>query len=98
MTNTVRYTIDRVLSEIFFDQRSSKYVTYADSISSKSEINQWYLIAFPFQNMIPTKTRYKTLNEEFLAIIQAFKNWRYNLDSCKYKILIITNYITFGNS
>ena len=42
--------------------------------------------------MIPAKTWYKTYNNEFLAIVESFKIWKYYLEDCKYKIFIFTNY------
>ena len=42
--------------------------------------------------MIPVKTCYKTHNTELLAIVKAFKNWRHNLKSCQYKVLVLTDH------
>ena len=42
--------------------------------------------------MIFAKTRYETHNGKFLAIVKAFKIWRYYLENCKYKMLVLTNY------
>ena len=42
--------------------------------------------------MIPDKTRYKTHDSEFLAIVKAFKTWRHYLEGCKYKVLLLTNH------
>ncbi len=61
-------------------------------ISSKSKIGQWYLIGFFSQKMIPTETRYKTHDHELLAIIEAFKTWRHNLEGCKYKVFVLIEY------
>lgn len=36
-------------------------------------LNQKHLIAFFFQNMIPTKTCYKTYDNKLMAIIEVFK-------------------------
>ena len=54
--------------------------------------NQWYSVVFFSRKMIPTETRYKTHNEKLLAIIKAFKTWKYYLKSCKHKVLIFTDY------
>ena len=35
---------------------------------------------------------YKTHNGELLAIVEAFKSWRDNLESYNYKVLVLTNY------
>ncbi len=42
--------------------------------------------------MIYVETQYKTHNQEFLAIVEAFKTWRHYLKSCKYQVLVFTNY------
>ncbi len=67
-------------------------MTHEDPISSKSEIGQWYLVAFFFQKMIPAETRYKTHDQELLAIVEALKTWCNYLKGCKYKVLILTDY------
>ncbi len=66
-TNTLRYAISGVLSQMIsdhLDQLSSDYVTHKnlDPISSKSEIGQWHSIAFFSQKMIPAETWYETHN------------------------------------
>ena len=45
----------------------------------------WYLIAFFSQKMITTKTRYESHNGKLLAIVKAFKTWRYYLESSQIK-------------
>ena len=45
--------------------------------------------------MIPAETQYKTHNSELLAIVEAFKTWRYYLEGCKHKIFIFTDYNNF---
>ena len=42
--------------------------------------------------MIPAKTQYKIHNNELLAIVEAFKIWRYYLESCKHKVFMFTNH------
>ncbi len=42
--------------------------------------------------MILAETRYKTHNQELLAIVQAFKTWRHYLKGCKYEVLIFTDH------
>lgn len=65
---------------------------YKDSFSSNSKIGQWYSVAFFFQKMIPTKTWYKTHNQELLTIVEAFKTWCHYLEGCKYEILIFIDH------
>ena len=42
--------------------------------------------------MIPAKSRYKTHDGELLAIVKAFKIWQHYLESCKHKVLVLTNH------
>lgn len=42
--------------------------------------------------MIPAETKYKTHNQELLAIIEAFKTWRQYLKGYKCKVLIFIDY------
>ena len=42
--------------------------------------------------MILAKTYYEMHNTELLAIVEAFKNWRYYLEGCKYEVLWLTNH------
>ena len=42
--------------------------------------------------MIPAETRYKTHDAELLAIVKAFKTWRHYLESCKHKVLVLTDH------
>ena len=42
--------------------------------------------------MISTKTWYKTHDGELLAIIEVFKTWKYYLECCKHKVLVLIDY------
>ena len=42
--------------------------------------------------MIPAEAWYETHNGKLLAIVEAFKTWRYYLESCKHKILVLTDH------
>ena len=42
--------------------------------------------------MIPTETRYKTNDNELLAIVEAFKTWRHYLEGCKHEVLVLTDH------
>ncbi len=42
--------------------------------------------------MIPAETRYETYDEELLAIVEAFKTWRTDLEGCKHEILLLTDH------
>ena len=53
---------------------------------------QWHPVAYFSQKMIPAETRYKTHDGELLAIVEAFKTWRYYLEGCKHEVLVLTNH------
>ena len=42
--------------------------------------------------MISAETCYKTHNGKFLAIVEAFETCRHYLESCKYKVLVLTGH------
>ena len=69
------------------DYRSSDYIV--------TGLDQWHPVAYYLQKMIPAKTWYITYNNEFLAIIKAFKIWWHYLKNCKYKFLILSKYNNF---
>ncbi len=93
-TNASRYAIGGVLNQMTSDQHSSGFVTHKDPNSDfpKSEIGQWHPVAFFSRKIISAETRYKTHDQELLAIIKTFKTWRYYLESCKYKVLVLTDH------
>ncbi len=45
--------------------------------------------------MISAETRYKTHNQELLAIVKAFKTWGHYLEGCKYKVLVLNDHHNF---
>ena len=45
--------------------------------------------------MILAKTRYKMHDSKLLAIVETFKTWKHYLESCKYKVLVLTDYNNF---
>ena len=42
--------------------------------------------------MIPTETWYETYKGELLAIIEAFKTWKYYLEGCKYEVFVLIDH------
>ena len=42
--------------------------------------------------MILAQIRYETHDGELLAIVEAFKTWRYYLEGCKHEVLVLTDY------
>ena len=91
-TDVSSYAIGRVFSQMTLDQHFSGHVTYKNPNFSKSEIGQWHLVAFFCWKIIPVKTRYKTYNQELLAIVETFKTWRHYLKGCKYEVFVFTDY------
>ena len=41
--------------------------------------------------MISAETRYETHNGELLAIVEAFKTWKYYLESSQHEALVLTD-------
>ena len=85
-TDASGYAIGRVLSQLNLNSDTPP------NNSNKSDFSQWYLIAYFSRKMIPAESRYKTHNAKFLAIVEAFKTWRYYLEGCKHKVLVLTNH------
>ena len=42
--------------------------------------------------MIPAETRYKIHDDEFLAIVQAFKTWKYFLEGSQHEVLVFIDH------
>ena len=42
--------------------------------------------------MISAETRYETHEDEFLAIVEAFKIWRHYLEGCKHEVLVLMDH------
>ena len=55
-------------------------------------LGQWYLVAFFFKMMIPAEIWYKTHDGEQLAIVEAFKTWKYYPKSYKHEVLVFANH------
>ena len=68
-TDALSYAIGGVLSPLTFDQVTLD----SESILTKSDFDQWHSVAYFSRKMIPTETCYETHNDEFLAIVEAFK-------------------------
>ena len=62
------YAISRILSQLTFETSSNKII-------AKTDLGQWYLVAFFSKKMILTETWYKTYNNKLLAIVEDFKIW-----------------------
>ena len=59
-------------------------------LSSKS--GQWHPVALFSRKMILVETRYKTYNQERMAIVEVFKTWYHYLDGCKFEVFVLTNH------
>ena len=77
--------MNNVLSQLAFGTSPNVLVT-------KTDLGQWHPVAFFSRKMISAETQYKTHNGELLAIIEAFKTWRHYLESCKHKVIVLTDY------
>ncbi len=89
-TDASGYAIGRLLSQLTSDQRLSES---DENFSSKSnDVGQWHPVAFFSRKMILAETRYKTNDQELLAIVETFKTWRHCLEGCKYEVTVLTDY------
>ena len=66
--------------------------TSLDGVVTKTDLGQWYLVAFFSRKMIPVETWYKTYNGDLLAIVETFKTWRHYLESFKHEVLILIDH------
>ena len=65
-TDTLGYAISGVLSQLTSGTSPNEAVI-------KTNLGQWYLVAFFLKKMILAETWYETYNSELLAIVKAFK-------------------------
>ena len=56
------------------------------------DLGQRHPVAYYSRKMILAKIRYKTHNDELLAIVEVFKTWRYYLKCGKHKVFVFTNH------
>ncbi len=59
---------------------------------TSDDLGRWHPVAFFSRKMIPAETWYETHNNELLAIVKAFKTWRYYLENCKHEVLVLTDH------
>ncbi len=57
-----------------------------------NDLGQWYSIAFFSKKMIPTEIWYKIHDGELLAIVEAFKTWKYYFKNYKYEVFMLTDH------
>ncbi len=49
-------------------------------------------MAFFSRKMILVETRYETHNGELLAVVEAFKTWRYYLEGYKHEVFVLPDH------
>ena len=65
----------------------------ASILSQLQEDNkQWHSVAFHSRKMIPAERNYETYDQELLAIVTAFKQWRHYLKGSFYPVEVLTDY------
>ena len=57
-----------------------------------NDLGRWHPVAFFSRKMIMAETRYETHNGELLAIVEAFKTWRYYLERSQHEVLVPTKH------
>ncbi len=94
-TDASGYSIWTILSQLTLDPSYSDHGTSEnpnhDPKFSELEISQRHPLGFFSWKMIPAETRYETHYQKLLDIVEAFKARRHYLESCKYKVLILTD-------
>jgi hypothetical protein len=64
------------------------------------EDGQWRPMAFWSRKLVPAESRYETHDQELLAVVAAFKQWRHYLEGSTYMIEVLTdhnNLVAFQN-
>ena len=84
-TDTLSYVIGGILSQLTSGNNLHEIVT-------KTDLGQWYPVAFFSRKMILAETWYETHNSKLLAIVEAFKTWYHDLEGCKYEVLVLTDH------
>ena len=60
-------------------------------VTSKSSAH-WYLVAFWSRKMIPAECNYEMHDQELLAIVMCFKQWRHYLEGSQHPIRVLTDH------
>ena len=92
-----------IKAPIFYHFNLERYIRIETDVSSyaidgvfsqltSDNSSRGHSIAFFSRKMISAETRYKTHNGELLAIVEAFKTWRYYFEGSQYEVLILTNH------
>ena len=59
---------------------ASEYALAGILLQLQEDNKQWHPVAFYSWKMIPAERNYKTYNQELLAIVTVFKQWRHYLE------------------
>ena len=59
------------------------------------DLGRWHPVAFFYCKMIPAETRYETYDGELLAIVEAFKTWRYYFEGSQHEVFMLTDHHNF---
>ena len=69
-------------------------------LSQFQEEDQWHLVVFWLRKLIPVEICYETHDQELLAIVAVFKQWRHYLEGSTHMIEVLTdhnNLVAFQN-
>ena len=77
---------------IRIETNASGYAIGAILSQLAPETSQWYSVALFLRKMIPAETKYKTHDQELLAIVKALKTWHHYLESCRYEVFVLTDH------
>jgi hypothetical protein len=84
---------------ICLEMDASKFAIAA-ILSQFQEEGQWRPVAFWLRKLIPAETRYETHDQELLAIVAVFKQWRHYLEGSTHTVEVLTdhnNLVAFQN-
>ena len=59
---------------------------------TSDDSGRWHPVAFFSCKMIPAETRYKTHNNELLAVVETFKTWRHYLEGSRHEVLMLIDH------
>ena len=64
----------------------------ANILSQLQKNEQWHLIAFWFKKMISIERNYEIYDQELLAIVMTFKQWRHYVEESVYLVKVLTDH------
>ena len=95
-----RHTKEPVLATPDLDKKIRMEVNVLDYITKRVLLieckdSRWRLVAYFSKSLNETESNYKIHNKEMLVVISELENWKYLLESTKFKFEIWTNYKNF---